>query len=113
MGKEVNDRKCTDNFRQVCNPVPKTVCNDVSSPREVCNEVPEEICNSVPVPVTRYEDDEQCSTVSVRKCAPATRQQCSEVEEQVPKQECRNVPQAALSSWRSAATVEPGDREDT
>ena len=23
--KEVNDRKCTDNFRQVCNPVPKQV----------------------------------------------------------------------------------------
>ena len=36
--------------------------------------------------MTRYEDDEQCSTVSNRKCAPATRQQCSEVEEQVPRQ---------------------------
>ena len=36
--------------------------------------------------MTRYEDDEQCSTVSARKCAPATRQQCSEVEERVPRQ---------------------------
>ena len=24
--KEIFDRKCTDNFRQVCNPVPKQVC---------------------------------------------------------------------------------------
>ena len=40
----------------------------------------------MPVSVTKYEDDEQCSTVSTRKCAPATRQQCSDVEEQVPRQ---------------------------
>merc|ERR1719342_677707 len=29
--------------------------------------------------VTKYVDDEQCSNVGARKCAPATRQECTDV----------------------------------
>ena len=57
--------------------------------------------------VTKQVDDEDCSDVSVRKCAPATRQQCSDVEEQVPRQafetECNTefVEECSSSQGRS------------
>merc|ERR1712098_483329 len=64
----------------------KTVCRDVTSKVEVCNDVPEEECDHQQTPVTRYEDDEDCSSTTVRKCLPATRQECHPVVEQVPRQ---------------------------
>ena len=62
------------------------ICNDVNEPRQVCNDVPEEVCESNQVPVSKYVDQEQCSNVGARKCAPATRQECTDVVEQVPRQ---------------------------
>ena len=50
------------------------VCTDVINPREVCNEVPNEVCQQVSAVVTKQLDKEECSDVSVRKFAPATRQ---------------------------------------
>merc|ERR1712243_157164 len=62
------------------------VCNDVNEPRQVCNDVPEEVCDNVAATVTKYVDDEQYSNIGSRKCAPATRQECNDVVEQVPRQ---------------------------
>ena len=70
------------------------------------------MCGSVPVTVTRYEDDEECSNVSARKCAPATRQQCSDVEEQVPRQtleqECNTELVEECSDARSSSDARAG-----
>ena len=62
------------------------VCNDVHTPREVCNDIPDEVCRSVPATITKYEDEENCSNVSGRKCSPATRQECENIKENVPRQ---------------------------
>merc|ERR1712240_875408 len=87
---QVPSRNCQQKPRRVCSLVPKIlskqVCNDVNEPRQVCNDVPEEVCESKQAPVTKYVDDEQCSNVGARKCAPATRQECNDVVEQVPRQ---------------------------
>ena len=53
---------------------------------EVCNDVPEEQCDHQQTPITRYEDDEDCQSTTVKKCLPATRQECHDVVEQVPRQ---------------------------
>ena len=62
------------------------VCHDVTAKREICNDVPEERCEPKQTPVTRYEDDEECQRTTVKKCLPATRQECHDVVEQVPRQ---------------------------
>ena len=62
------------------------VCEDVSTPREVCNDIPDEVCRSVPATITKYEDEENCSNISGRKCSPATRQECENIKENVPRQ---------------------------
>ena len=68
------------------------MCNDVNSPRQVCNQVPDEVCENKFASITKYVDEEQCSSSSSRKCLPATREECQDVVEQVPrqtyKQEC-------------------------
>merc|ERR1712107_227464 len=70
--------------------VPKKVCSDVNSPRQVCNEFPDEVCENKFASITKYVDEEQCS--SSRKCLPATREECQNVVKQVPRhttrQEC-------------------------
>ena len=40
----------------------------------------------MPATVTKYVDDQQCSSSPARKCSPVTRQECQNVVEQVPKQ---------------------------
>ena len=71
--------------------------------------MPSEVCQQVSTVVTRQVDDEQCSDVTVRKCAPATRQQCNDVEEQVPRQtfdtQCNTefVEECSSSQGRSSA----------
>ena len=71
----------------------------------MCNDVPEEVCDNVSAPVTKYVDDEQCSNVGARKCVPATRQECNDVVEQVPRQtyetECKTEYTQECSQPRS------------
>ena len=52
----------------------------------MCNDIPDEVCDSRSATVTKYVDDEQCSNVAGRKCATASRQECTDVVEQVPRQ---------------------------
>ena len=59
------------------------VCNDKTVARQVCNTAPQEVCGLVQVPVTKFVDEEECANVNTRKCLPATRQECSDVVEQV------------------------------
>ena len=59
------------------------VCNDKTVARQVCNTSPQEVCGLVQVPVTKFVDEEECANVNTRKCLPATRQECSDVVEQV------------------------------
>ena len=61
------------------------MCHDVPSRREVCNDIPEEVCTNRQVPVEKLEDDEECTATTVRKCLPATRKECNDVVEQVPR----------------------------
>ena len=62
------------------------VCNDVSTPRQVCSDKAEEVCENRSASVTKYVDEEQCSNSGGRKCVPVTKQECSDVVEQVPRQ---------------------------
>merc|ERR1712211_136333 len=88
----MGERECSTHNRQVCQNVPKKVCTDVNSPRQVCNDVPDEVCENKFASITKYIDDEGCSSSSARKCLPATREECQDVVKQVPrqttKQEC-------------------------
>ena len=52
----------------------------------MCNEVPDEVCRSVPATITKYVDEENCSSAAGRKCAPATRQECENIKENVARQ---------------------------
>ena len=79
------------------------VCEDVSTPREVCNDIPDEVCRSVPATITKYEDEENCSNVSGRKCSPATRQECENIKENVPRQ---TFEERCNTEWRSAPPVD-------
>ena len=52
----------------------------------MCSDKAEEVCENRSASVTKYVDEEQCSSSTNRKCVPVTRQECSDVVEQVPRQ---------------------------
>jgi len=51
----------------------------------VCSDRAEEVCENKSASVTKYVDEEQCSNSGGRKCVPVTKQECSDVVEQVPR----------------------------
>merc|ERR1712029_171464 len=79
--REITERQCSTHNRQVCQNVPKKVCNDVNSPRQVCNEVPDEVCENKFASITKYVDvveqvarqtsRQECSTKYEKKCRTA------------------------------------------